>query len=298
MQVKEKLQAAKKEKFVFVLVGRTGVGKSSTVNTLMGQSIAEVGDWEPTTMEVKSYDSNAFGVSFTVIDTPGLCDDLEEKGNDAVYLNLIRSKAQKFDCLWFVSRLDETRVTSDEKRGIKLIGEAFGEQVWKHTIIVFTWANSVNPDKFKLAVEKRTELIRNEIAKYTDKNISLDVPSVPVDNTSKTTPDGEEWLGALYTTVFSKISSKGVLPFYIATASRVSTPNQNQEIHSSTPSTQGPSIKLNEEQTKIVKKRIDAELILGTTIAGAAIGSVFGPAGAAIGGVIGAGVGLIAWLWN
>lgn len=125
------LQAQNGKKFVLLLVGRTGVGKSSTVNSLMGKEIAPVGDYEPTTMEVKNYDSDINGIKCTVIDTPGLCDDLEEEENDYKYLELIRSKVNQVDSMWFVSRLDETRVSTDEKRGIKLISEAFKPKIWK-----------------------------------------------------------------------------------------------------------------------------------------------------------------------
>jgi len=62
--LQDKLQAQIGKKFVFLLVGRTGVGKSSTVNSLMGKEIASVGDYEPTTMEVKNYDSEIF-ISWT-----------------------------------------------------------------------------------------------------------------------------------------------------------------------------------------------------------------------------------------
>ena len=69
------------------------MGKSSSVNSLMGKEVAPVGDWLPTTMGVTSYDSDAFGIKFTVIDTPGLCDDLEEEGKDYKYLKRIRAFA-------------------------------------------------------------------------------------------------------------------------------------------------------------------------------------------------------------
>ena len=156
----EKLRLAQNKKFVFLLVGRTGVGKSSTVNSLMGEKIAQFGDYEATTMGVKAYDQKINDVNFTVFDTPGLCDDFEEEGNDEKYLQLMQCQVKEIDSMWFVSRLDETRVTADEKRGIKIISEAFTPKIWEHAVIIFTYANSVREERYKEALEKRTELIR------------------------------------------------------------------------------------------------------------------------------------------
>ena len=215
--VQQQLKEAQKRNLVFLLVGRTGVGKSSTVNSLMGKEIAQVGDYEATTMAIKEYDTEINQIPLKVIDTPGLCDDLEELENDYKYLEMMRSQVKRIDCMWFVSRLDETRVTNDEKRGIKLITEAFGSNVWQHAVIVFTFANSVPDSRYLEAVEKRTELIRKVIAKYANSDVAISIPSVAVDNKDETTPNGEKWLGELYTKVFTRISQKATSTFLLAT---------------------------------------------------------------------------------
>jgi ABC-type transport system involved in cytochrome bd biosynthesis fused ATPase/permease subunit len=74
--------------FSFMLVGRTGVGKSSTINSLMGEQVADIGDSEPTTFHVSPYRLHKSGVDFTIWDTPGLCDALDN-ANDHEYMNQI-----------------------------------------------------------------------------------------------------------------------------------------------------------------------------------------------------------------
>ena len=297
-----KFKEAKKDPFVFLLLGRTGVGKSSTINSLMGNEVCAVNDFEPATATVESYKCEAFGVPFEVIDTPGLCDAPPEFGHDAHYLALIRNKVHAIDCMWFVSKLNDARVSADEKRGIRLISEAFGRDIWKHAVIVFTFAGAMQ-DKYLLALEARTDLIRQEIAKYTRQSVAQGIPSVAVDNKSRLTPDGHEWLGQLYTQVFTRMSERGITAFYLATASRIVVDDViTGRTYRATPpptaagsSSFGNAIQLTPQQVTEVKKRIDASIIGGLAITGAVIGSVFGPAGAVVGGAIGAGIGLIAW---
>lgn len=279
-QWKEKLGLAKRERFTFLLVGRTGVGKSSTINSLMGKAVAKVGDWEATTLSVISYDSDISGIKFTVIDTPGLCDDLPDAGNDEKYLDLIKSKITELDSVWFVSRLDETRVSSDEKRGIKLITQALGDKVWEHALIVFTFANSIMTEiSYQETFQKRTDLIRREIAKYASSEVADKVPSVAVDNKKEVTPDGDEWLGQLYATVFAQISDKGALPFFLATAQRIK---------------QG-EIPLTSEQKDTINDKLSVTAfgMGGGAILGGLLG---GPAGFILGGLLGLFLGILASL--
>jgi len=285
------------------LVGRTGVGKSSTVNSLMGKTIAVVGDYEPCTMDITKYENELNGINFTIIDTPGLCDDLEEFGNDYEYLERMRSDVSQVDSMWFVSRLDETRVTNDEKRGIKLISEAFNSKIWEQAVIIFTFAGAKNASDYPIALEKRTELIRKEIAKYTGIGIANNVPSVAVDNKSERTPDGQKWLGELYTQIYARISAKGAAPFFMATVERVKRPDKEREVIIEKIYEPAPTytpIELNERQAAVVTNKTAEVLGLASAGAsvGAVIGSLAGPVGAAVGGAVGGVIGFIGGLFR
>jgi hypothetical protein len=304
---KRALDEAGSRELVFLLVGKCGMGKSSTVNSLMGEEVAPVGDYEPTTMEVKSYKSKVSGVQFAVIDTPGLCDDLEEKGNDQEYLNRIKSFASQVDLVWFVTRLDDTRITSDGKRGRKLISEALGARVWNHSLIIFTFAGNVTSDRYHAALTKRGQPIREVIGKYSDERTADAIPAVAVDNKCPKTPDGREWLGELFTKVVVRLSDKGTAPFLLMMAkdvyvrSKMPTPSRppDPSTHVQWPHVdEKPRINLYREQKREMLKKIDAAIIPTMALGGGAIGSVFGPAGTAIGGAVGAAVGLVAWLWK
>jgi energy-coupling factor transporter ATP-binding protein EcfA2 len=304
--LKEKFRDAEQRKFVFLLVGRTGVGKSSTVNSLMGVPVAPVGDYEPQTFAVEAYEAQAYGIRFRVVDTPGLCDDLEESGNDGEYLRRIVKNVTQLDCMLFVTKLPETRVTSDEKRAIKLITDALGTDVWRHSVIVFTFAGFSEPERYERDLANRAELVRREVARYVSSSVANRIPAVAIDNHRQHTPDGREWLGALYSAVFTRMHEDGLAAFFLSTAERVNIEGKKKvrerrereprtgEVSQALP----PPINLSEAQSRDIKKRIDGSIFGGMTLTGAAIGSAFGPAGAAIGGAIGAGIALIAWLWD
>ncbi len=153
------------------------------------------------------------GVKGTVFDTPGLCDG---SGNDQQYIEMIRSKVRNPHAMLYVSRLDETR-PEDERQVIKIISEAIGNSVWENTVIVFTFANNVKasdyPRKLNTRKQKIQELIKQQLIEshIYDSNIAYNIPAVAIDNYSKTTPDGKEWLGIFFTAIVDRVSKEGAI---------------------------------------------------------------------------------------
>ena len=291
--LRAKLEQAKREKFTFLLMGRTGVGKSSTINSLLGKKVASVGDWAPETVSVERYEGEVFGVSFTIVDTPGLCDAPQADGNDEKYLALISKGRVKADCVWFVTRLDDTRVTADEMRGIRLITKSFGKDIWKNAMIVFTFGNARRPDiTYREMFTNRRRLIRDEIAKNTSKEVAAEIPAVSVDNMSEITGDGKPWLGELYTTALERISEEGSLPFLVATIERVVTPASSSGSYYSPSSGSSSAINLNNEQADRAAARARAAVSAGAgAVSGATMGAIIGISGGPVGMAIGAAVG-------
>lgn len=217
------LEEEKNRPFVFVIVGRTGVGKSRTINSLMGKKLARVSDYVVGTLKVEEYQSppNSF-VKYTVFDTPGLAD---KNGADTEYLSLIKEKlnGRQIDCLWYMSLLGDTRVRDDEASTIANVTKAFSKRIWERSIIVFSHADKVSVKKYNKTLEERTNLLRAEIAVHAGEKIADEIPSIAIANDEDddyeigvvNTPDGKPWLNKLFTAIFTRMSKEGLAPFII-----------------------------------------------------------------------------------
>lgn len=225
-ELRQRLERAKGKTFTFLLIGKTGVGKSSTINSLMGANVSPVEPFDPCTTDVIVHETNLHEAIVRVIDTPGLCDEVEEAGNDEKYIGLIRQKiSYAIDAVLFVSRLDDNRVDASEKRALRLITEAFGELFWKKSVIVFTHSDKVSDEEFQEYLRERTKRIQAQLLTLQLSNeIVYSIPSVAVNNTNieKVNPDGRKWIQQLYLTLLDRIESENSKDVFVLSTSHMS----------------------------------------------------------------------------
>lgn len=145
----------------YLLVGRSGVGKSSFINSVFGKYIAETAEYEACTRVVAHYAHNSPWGDVCLIDTPGLAEDDVDCDNN--YLRLISQKVdldQTFATV-YITRLDDTRFRPDEKRTLSRLTEHLDKRIWSRTILILTFAASVPSHRRNEAAKQRGGDIRD-----------------------------------------------------------------------------------------------------------------------------------------
>ena len=285
----------------FLVTGKTGTGKSTLINGLIGDEVAKVGDTlDPETMKVRDFPIKINDISFVIYDSPGLQDGLK---NELEYLKDMERTCKGVDLILYTIKMTETRLAESEISAMHKLTCAFGAEFWDHTMIVLTFANVVQAmydgksDEKEEYFEKKLNMWKKKLPKVLQDMQSkpctndeiIKIPSATINRipillaghpNQPHLPGHEYWFSKVWETSILLLPNEAKVLMLkanenrIKSVARVSTADFNQELH----------------RQPVVVGRGDSFIrkSMGAGAGAMVGGSLGGPLGALVGAVVGA----------
>lgn len=155
-----------------LVIGKAGVGKSATINSIFGEEKTVISAFKPATSSVKEIRGMVGGVMIRVFDTPGLRSSVMDQG----YNRHILASAKKFtkknppDIVLYVDRLDAQTRDHNDIPLLKTITSSLGPAIWRSAIVTFTHGASAPPEgsngiplSYEMFVTQRSHVVQQAI---------------------------------------------------------------------------------------------------------------------------------------
>ncbi|KAM3344837.1 translocase of chloroplast 34, chloroplastic [Capsicum galapagoense] len=227
LELIRKSKQERRNTLTVLVMGKGGVGKSSTVNSILGERAVTVSAFQSEIPRPVMVSRSWEEFTLNIIDTPGLV----EGGyvNDQV-LDLIKRFLlnNTIDVLLYVDRLDSYRVDNLDRQVVKAITDSFGKEIWRRGLVVLTHAQVSPPDglRYDEFTSRRSEALLKIVrlgARIRKQEVKASsIPVVCVENSGrcnkneldeKILPNGTAWIPSLLQTITDVVlsESNGIL---------------------------------------------------------------------------------------
>ncbi|KAA8536006.1 hypothetical protein F0562_028484 [Nyssa sinensis] len=172
----EQLEASGREPLDFsctiMVLGKTGVGKSATINSIFDEVKFGTDAFRLGTKKVQDVVGTVQGIKVQVIDTPGLLPSWSDQHQNEKILRSVKRFIKKTppDIVLYLDRLDMQGRDFGDMPLLRTITEIFGPTIWFNAIVVLTHAASAPPEgpngtatSYDMFVTQRSHVVQQAI---------------------------------------------------------------------------------------------------------------------------------------
>ncbi|GMJ14086.1 hypothetical protein HRI_005077800 [Hibiscus trionum] len=156
-----------------LVLGKTGVGKSASVNSILCEQKSRIDAFQPATSAVKEIVGTVDGAKMRIFDTPGLRSPVTEEATNRKLLASMKRFVRKFppDVVLYVDRLDMHDKVLTDVLLLKSLTDSLGSSIWQNAIVTLTHAAAASPEEtfgeplsFEVFVAQRSHMIHRAIS--------------------------------------------------------------------------------------------------------------------------------------